>query len=93
MANDVGNTVGPEPAAVLSANADELWLKGTLGDFHIPRNAVTKIRRGGMYPWVFMCVWIRHAIPNYPSHLQFKALGVRSSDIIAQIKALGYPAG
>lgn len=93
MANDVGNTVGPEPAAILSVNAGEIWLKGTLGDFRIPRDAVIKIRRGGMYPWMFMCVWIRHRVPHYPVHLQFKPLHAKSGDIIAQIRALGYPAG
>jgi hypothetical protein len=93
MANDVGNTVGVEPCAVLSVNTDEIWLKGTLGDFHIPRSAVTKIGRGGMYPWVFMCVRIRHNIPNVPWLLQFKPLTARSRDVIAQIKSLGYPTG
>lgn len=94
MANVVGNTVGHEPCAVLSANADEIWLKGTLGDFHIPRSAVTKIGRGGMYPWLFMCVRIHHNIPNLPWLLQFKPMkGAKTRDIVARLKLLGYPTG
>lgn len=92
MANDMSNTSGPEPAAVLAASTDEIWIKGPLGDHHIPRSAVKKIGRGGMYPWFFTSVRVQHTVPNIPEGLQFKALNARSRDIIAELKALGYPA-
>ncbi len=92
MWNGLGATRG-NPGAVLSANAGEIWLKGILGDFHISRNAVVKIGRAGMYPWLFRGVRIRHSIASYPSELQFGPSSARSRDIIAQLGSLGFPTG
>jgi hypothetical protein len=91
MSDGVGATSGIAPGAVLSANADELWLKGNRGDFHIPRNAVVKISRGRFYPWFFRGLQIRHRIAGYPAELQFLPLEVGARGILAQLKALGFP--
>lgn len=93
MSDGVGATFGPEPCAVLSANADELWLKGTRGDFRLPRNAVVRIGRGRMYPWFFRGIRIRHNVAGYPSDLQFTPMVGRTRDILAQLKSLGFPTG
>ena len=92
MSNGVGATYGAEPCAVLTATADELWLKGNLGDFHIPRSAVVKLGRGLLYPWFFRGVRIRHSIAAFPPDLQFKPMVGRSREILAQLAALGFPA-
>jgi hypothetical protein len=93
MCDDVAATFGGEPCAFLSANADEIWLKGNRGDFRIPRRSVTKIGRDGMYPWFFRGVRIRHNVAGFPTNLQFKPMvgGVR--DILTQLKTLGFPTG
>lgn len=93
MADDVGATYGPEPMASLAATADALVLSGTRGTFHIPRAAVTKLGRGKMYPWLFSAVRIRHTVAGFPAGLQFKPLGVRPRDLLAQLRQLGYPTG
>ena len=91
MADDVASTYGSEPCAVLTATPDELWLKGNRGDFRLPRSAVTRIGRGGLYPWLFKGIRIRHQNAKFPSNLQFKELNGKANDLIAQLKALGYP--
>ncbi|MFT3781503.1 MAG: hypothetical protein QM790_05745 [Nibricoccus sp.] len=90
MANDSANTVGPDPKAQLSASSNEICLQGTLGEFRIPKSAVKKITRGGLYPWVFMCIRIHHTLSNYPAHLQFKASGASSREVLDRLKSLGY---
>lgn len=91
MADDVASTYGAEPCAVLTATPDEVWLKGNRGDFRLPRSSVTRIGRGGLYPWFFKGIRIRHQDAKFPSNLQFMALTGKTSDIIAQLKTLGYP--
>ena len=93
LSNDVGMTGGPAPGAVLRANADEIWLKGTLGDYRIPRSAVVKIKRGGMYPWFFRGIRIRHNVAGCSSHLQFGPFGCKTRDLLTQLKSLGFPTG
>jgi hypothetical protein len=92
MSDGIGATYGAEPCAVLTATADELWLKGNLGDFRIPRSAVVKLGRGQLYPWFFRGVRIRHSIAAFPPDLQFKPMAGRSREILAQLAALGFPA-
>jgi len=91
MSDGVGATSGINPCAVLSANADEIWLVGTRGDFRIQRSAVVKIGHGQFYPWFFQGVRIRHRIAGIPPDLQFKPILGRARDILAQLKALGFP--
>ncbi len=91
MADDVASTYGPTPTAFLSATPDALLLSGTRGTFTIPHAAVVKISRGKMYPWLFAAVRIHHRVPNLPRDLQFKPVGIRPRDVLAQLAALGYP--
>jgi hypothetical protein len=91
MADDVGATYGHTPMAALTATSDLLILAGTRGNFRVPRNAITKIGRGKMYPWLFSAVRIHHNVRGYPADLQFKPLGVHPRDVIAQLRQLGYP--
>ena len=91
MADDVAATYRAEPCAVLTATPDELWLKGNRGDFRLPRSAVVRIGRGGLYPWFFKGIRIRHQNARFPSNTQFKELRGRTDDLIAQLKVLGYP--
>jgi hypothetical protein len=93
MCDGVGTTAGPEPGAVLCANADEIWLKGRRGDFRIPRSGVVRIGRGRMYPWFFRGIRIRHNIAGFPSELQFGPFVGSTRDLIAKLKSLGYPTG
>jgi len=93
MCDGVGTTAGPEPGAVLCANADEIWLKGRRGDFHLPRNAVVRIGRGRMYPWFIRGIRIRHNVAGYPAELQFGPFVGTTRDILAQLKSLGFPTG
>ncbi len=92
--NDGNGTSGtPGAGAILCANAEEIWLSGRRGDFHLPRNSVVRIGRAGMYPWFFRGVRIRHRIPAFPSILQFGPWTVPSREILAQLKSLGFPTG
>lgn len=91
MADDVAATYGPEPLASLTATADELVLTGPRGTFRVSRPAVRKLGRGKMYPWFFAAVRIHHDAPNLPRDLQFKPLGLAPRDVLAQLRALGYP--
>lgn len=93
MADDVGATYGPEPMATLSATPERLVLSGTRGTFRIPRNAVKKLSRAKMYPWVFSGLRIQHQVPGYPADLQFKPLGCHWREVQAALKTLGYPVG
>lgn len=91
MADDVGATFGPEPCATLKADAHELRLEGTRGQFRIARDAIRRIGRGGVYPWFFRSIHISHTISKMPHNLQFKPLGVERREIVAKLKELGYP--
>jgi hypothetical protein len=91
MADDVAATIGPSPGAVLTANPGGIWLRGKRGDFRIARLDVVKIGRDGMYPWFFRGVRIRHRVSRFPENLQFKPMTGRARDIIARLKALGFP--
>ena len=91
MADDVGSTYGPEPFASLTATASQLVLSGTRGTFCIPRSAVTRLGRGGMYPWFFSALRIRHSIAGLPTNLQFKPQPGHWRDVLTRLKALGYP--
>ena len=93
MYNGVGTTYGPVPGATLTASADELWIKGNLGDFHIPRAAVTKLQRGSLYPWFFRGVRIQHRIAGIPAVLRFNAMSGSTRELLAQLGALGFPIG
>jgi hypothetical protein len=91
MADDIANTYGPEPLASLTATAHELVLSGTRGTFRIPRSAVTQIGRGNLYPWFFSALRIHHSIAGFPKSLQFKPQPGHWRDVVARLKALGYP--
>jgi hypothetical protein len=91
MADDVGATYGPEPLATLSATANGLLLSSTRGTFQVPRTAVAKLGRGNFYPWFFSAIRIHHQVPGYPRSLQFKPLGMKSRDLLTQLRQLGYP--
>ena len=93
MSDGIGTTGGPGPGAVLCANADEIWLKGRRGDFHLPRKAVLRIGRSGFYPWFFRGILIRHNVPGCPSDLKFGPWTTSSCEILLQLKSLGYPTG
>jgi hypothetical protein len=92
MADDVGSTYGHEPLASLTATAEVLILNGTRGNFRVPRTAVRKLGRGKLYPWFFSAVRIHHNVPGFPTDLQFKPLGLRPRNVLAQLRQLGYPA-
>jgi hypothetical protein len=91
MSDGAGSTFGAEPCAVLLVNADEIWLKGNRGDFHIPRKAVVRVGRGPMYPWFFRGIRIRHNIEKFPAYLQFRPMVGGIHEILTQLKALGFP--
>jgi len=91
MSDGVAATFGPVPGAVLTANTDELWLKGNRGDFRIPRSAVVKIGRGGFYPWFFRGVGIRNNVKGFPAFLQFTPMDGKDRAIRDQLKSLGFP--
>lgn len=92
MADDVASTYGSEPCAALTATPDELRLKGNRGDFRLPRSAITRISRGGLYPWFFKGIRIRHLNTKISSNLQFRTLTGKTNHLLAQLKTLGYPA-
>lgn len=92
MADDVGATDGPEPMATLEATASELVLAGNRGTFRLRREEVTRIGRGGFYPWLFGALRIRHGVARFPSELQFKPLDATVPAVRAALKSLGYPA-
>ncbi len=91
MAEDGGSTFGPIPGATLTATADELCLRGTRGEFHVPKAAVVKIGRGRLYPWFFSALQIHHTLPKGSRELQFKPIGIRRREILELLRALGYP--
>ena len=93
MSDGVGSTFGPEPLAHLSADSEHLLLSGNRGNFRLSRSAVTKLGRGGFYPWFFGGIRIRHSIASFPEELVFKPMGVRERDILARLRELGYPVG
>ena len=92
MADDGAATFGPDPMASLTATADTLVLAGSRGTFRVPRTAVVKVGRGGMYPWFFSGVRIHHNLASYPRDLQFKPMDAKLRDILSQLGRLGYPA-
>lgn len=91
MADDGTSTFGPEPLASLTATPSELVLSGTRGTFRIPRSAVKRLGRGGMYPWFFSGLRIHHSVEGFPANLQFKPQPGRWRDVLTRLKALGYP--
>jgi hypothetical protein len=91
MADDVGNTYGPEPMASLTATADLLVLHGTRGTFRLPKAAVVKLGRGKMYPWMFKGLRIHHRIHGISADLQFQPLDGNWREVQARLKDLGYP--
>lgn len=91
VADDVAATFGPEPKAHLTATRDGLSISSTRGEFHLPRASVVKICRGNFYPWFFAAVRVHHHEPSVPVSLQFKALGHKSSEVLARLRELGYP--
>lgn len=92
VSNGFGATTGSDLAS-LTATATELVLSGTIGTYHVPRAAVTKLGRGNMYPWFFAGIRIHHRQAKCPEELQFKPVGEASSrDLLVQLQALGYPA-
>jgi len=92
MADDVGATYGHEPLAFLNVTATELLLSGNRGTFRLPRSAVVKISRGGVYPWFFRSVRFHHSVPGFPTELQFKPLDATPRAVLDGLKSLGYPA-
>lgn len=91
MADDVAATDGPEPMALLLATSDYLYLTSMRGNFKLPRAAVTKIGRGKFYPWFFSAVRFHHTVQGFPRDLQFKPLRAKRTEVLAQLRALGYP--
>jgi hypothetical protein len=91
MADDVAATYGPEPMALLIANADSLYLSSPRGNFRLPRSAVKKLGRGKFYPWFFSAVRLHHTVAGYPRSLQFKPLRLRPREVLDQLRTLGYP--
>jgi hypothetical protein len=91
MADDVGATYGHEPLALLNATATELLLSGNRGTFRLPRSAVVRVSRGGMYPWFFRSVRLHHSLPGISTELQFKPLGATRRAVLDGLKSLGYP--
>lgn len=92
MADDIGATFGPEPCATLEADASTLQLRSTRGNFSIPRQAVVSIGRGGLYPWFFRGIRLRHRQPGIPTHLQFKPMHSERGSVVDALASLGYPA-
>jgi hypothetical protein len=93
MSDGVGHTYGLEPLAHLSADSEHLILSGNRGNFSLPRSAITKLSRGGFYPWFFGGIRIRHTVANLPDELVFKPMNVRERDILNRLRELGYPSG
>ena len=91
MSDGVGATYGVNPLAFLSVNSNELLLSGSRGTFRLPRASVLKVGRGGMYPWFFGGIRIRHNLSSYPDELQFQAMSARSREVLDRLRALGYP--
>lgn len=93
MAEDGGSTSGPVPCASLTANVSELCIRGTRGEFHVPRSAIRKISKGKLYPWLFQAVQIHHSLPRCSAELQFKPTSTKLQDVLNQLRELGYPVG
>jgi hypothetical protein len=91
MSDGIGSTYGPAPLAHLSAGPEYLVLTGTRGNFLLPRSVVIKLGKGGLYPWFFRGIRIRHRIASFPEELLFKPMGIRERDILARLRELGYP--
>ena len=91
MSDGVGSTYGVEPMAFLSADRDQLLLSGNRGTFRLPRASVRKLGRGGLYPWFFGGIRIRHTVASFPDELVFKPMGAQERDILDRLRALGYP--
>ncbi len=93
MADDVAATSGPKPGAVLQATADELWIKGHRGDLRLPRQSIARIDRGGLYPWFFKGIRVRHSLPGAPAKVQFLPFECDTGVLLRRLHALGYPRG
>lgn len=91
MADDVANTYGPEPLALLTATTQELVLSGTRGTFRVPRSAVMRLGRGNFYPWFFSALRIHHSVSGFPKSLQFKPQPGHWGEVLARLKTLDYP--
>jgi hypothetical protein len=91
MSDGVGSTYGLEPMAFLAAEPDHLLLSGNRGTFRLPRATVVKLGRGGLYPWFFHGIRIRHNVASFPDELVFKPMGAKECDILVRLRMLGYP--
>ena len=91
MADDVASTYGPEPLASLTATAHELVLSSTRGTFRVPHAAVKRLGRGNLYPWFFSALRIHHTVSGFPKSLQFKPQPGNWREVLARLKAMGYP--
>jgi hypothetical protein len=91
MCDGVGSTYGVEPLAHLNADAGLLVLSGNRGNFSLPRSQITKIGRGGFYPWFFGGIRIHHNIKSIPEELVFKPMGTQEREIFARLRVMGYP--
>jgi hypothetical protein len=83
-------TSGPDPKATLVASQAGLRLSGTLGDFELNQAVVTRVLQAGLYPWLWAGIRICHSATGYPRHLQFCPIGIRSREVLEQLKALGF---
>lgn len=91
MAEDSGSTFGPIPCATLTATETEICLRGTRGEFRLPRAVVTKIGRGKLYPWFFAAIQFHHQRPKISRELQFKPMNCSRREVLARLAGLGYP--
>jgi len=93
MCVDAVATSGRQSRATLAATEAGLKLSGTLGDFKLSPTAVKCVKRAGFYPWLWGGIRICHCVPGYPQRLQFCPMGIRSRQVLAQLRALGFMTG
>ena len=92
MYDGIATSYGRTPGAILHAHADALWLKGTRGDFFLPRQDIVALCRSGLYPWCFKGVQIRHRRNDLPETIAFPPLDNKTPPLLDELLKLGHPA-